>query len=437
MTQLPSELRKRLPKKRTFLIILIFILCLSFASLVAMAQENTVIVDSQTLNIRQGPGMSHDIIDQAEVNDRLQVIDQEDEWLKVSLDGDQVGWVASWLVHQASLTSEAQVPATVTGETVSVRSQASTDGDILGQVEKGDHVSVVHQEGNWSQIVFDDQVAWLSSYYLDFQDQDEDQEGEGQRLVQVNDVDANVRAEPSSQSEKIGTAPAYQTYPYLDSQEGWYKVQYSENRVGYIADFLAEEASSSQEGQASQVGIDNNIPISQATIVLDAGHGGKDPGAVSGDTYEKDLALATAFKLQERLASAGADVILTRSEDEFIPLEGRVDQSIQEYADVFVSLHFDATGTPNSMSGTTTYYHAPSDQGLAESINASLADQASLPNNGVRTADYFVLRNNPRPAVLLELGYMDHDRDLEIIPTSQYQEDVAEAIYQGLLDYFE
>ena len=88
------------------------------------------------------------------------------------------------------------------------------------------------------------------------------------------------------------------------------------------------------------------------------------------------------------------------------------------------------------MSGTTTYYYFDSNLELANIINRYLAQNGPLENNGVRLGDYFVLRSNRQPSILLELGYMNNDVDVQYIDTPSYQATVVEAIYQALREYY-
>src|SRR5699024_6235146 len=415
-------------KKRNFLIIIAIFVCISLASIVALANDNTVIVETSVLNVRQGPGLSHDVITTVHEDERLHVIERQNEWMKIRLDDNQVGWVASWLVYQPEITTESQQTAVITGDYVNIRSQATTDSEILGVVEKDSEVNVVYQDGNWSQIVYNDQVAWVSSYYISFVNGDASEvpSSEASNIVTVLDTESNVRSTPSTSSDVVGRAPAGATYTYLATVNGWHKIQYDENTVGYIADFLVEFNGQIIPDETADVPQESsNTPIADSTIVIDAGHGGHDPGAVNQDMYEKHLTLNTALKLQHRLASTGANIIMTRSDDQYISLAGRVSDSLNSHADAFISLHYDAVATPNSMNGTTTYYYSDSDQGLAEAVNSSLASNSPLSNNGIRVGDYYVLRNNSRPSLLLELGYMNSDTDLEYIFTDQYQDQVA------------
>ena len=149
------------------------------------------------------------------------------------------------------------------------------------------------------------------------------------------------------------------------------------------------------------------------------------------------MALNTAYLLKRRLEDAGSNVVLTRHQDVYVSLNERVAVSHQYQADLFISLHYDAVEEANSVSGTTSYYQIEDNLPIAETINKYLNSLGPLPNNGVRRANYQVLRDNKQAAVLLELGYMNHYTDTQIINTSSYQSTIVEAIYQSLREYYE
>lgn len=438
MTHSSSKNEIVLPKKSHFIFLLVFFCFLSFASIVALANDNTVVVETSVLNVRQGPGLSHDVITEVAENDRLQVIDRQNDWIKVRLNDDTVGWVASWLVNQPEIITESQQSAVVTGDYVNIRSQASIDSEILGVVEKDTEVNVVYQDGNWSQIVYEGQVAWISSFYINFVGEDAGiTVAPSDEMVVIGELDTNVRVEPTTDSEKIGSATAGESYPYISSRNGWHKIQLDDQTEGYVANYLVQYNGQLIPEDIPEPEAQTQTAISDATIVIDAGHGGHDPGAVTDYIYEKDITLNTALKLQSRLLSSGANVILTRSDDYYVSLGNRVAESRNNQADAFISLHYDAVPVANSMSGTTTYYYSETDSILAEYINQALINNGPLPNNGLREGNLYVLRNNSRPSILLELGYMNNDTDLSMIYTDDYQDTVSDAIYQGLLSYFE
>src|SRR5699024_12248014 len=112
---------------------------------------------------------------------------------------------------------------------------------------------------------------------------------------------------PSTSSDVVCRAPAGATYTYLATVNGWHKIQYDENTVGYIADFLVEFNGQIIPDETADVPQESsNIPIADSTIVIDAGHGGHDTGAVNPDMYAKNLTLNTALKIKQRIACTGA-----------------------------------------------------------------------------------------------------------------------------------
>ena len=140
--------------------------------------------------------------------------------------------------------------------------------------------------------------------------------------------------------------------------------------------------------------------------------------------------------LRDRLQDAGTNVILSRSNDTFVSLDNRVQTAHNNQADLFISLHYDAIEVANSMGGTTTYYYSDTNLDLANTINRYLTNMGPLNNNGVRHGNYYVLRTNRQPAILLELGYMNNSTDIQYIHTRAYQSAVVESLYQALREYF-
>ena len=186
-------------------------------------------------------------------------------------------------------------------------------------------------------------------------------------------------------------------------------------------------------------------PISQkwqslenAIIVLDPGHGGDDAGAMSNDEkyYEKDMSMAMAKTVQKALEKAGAKVILTHeSSDQYIYLDDINKLSMEKRADVFLSFHFDSADYANYGTGITTYYYYDKYKDLAQDINEQLQN-LGLENRGIQYASYEVLRETTQPSLLLELGYMNNDTDIQYITSPDYRQKVAEDIVKGLEKYF-
>jgi N-acetylmuramoyl-L-alanine amidase len=173
------------------------------------------------------------------------------------------------------------------------------------------------------------------------------------------------------------------------------------------------------------------------TVIVDAGHGGHDPGGITGQRYvEKVAALDVALRLSARLRTAGHRVILTRGSDTFIELSRRVSISNSSPSKaVFVSVHFNAS--PNTdAAGIETYYCSPQSEGLAQAVHASVMTVARSEDRGVRKARFFVLRYNRRPAVLVELGFLTNAKEgAQIFKSSKYRQSLANAVAAGLRNH--
>jgi N-acetylmuramoyl-L-alanine amidase len=184
------------------------------------------------------------------------------------------------------------------------------------------------------------------------------------------------------------------------------------------------------------------LPISAQlagkVIVVDAGHGGHDPGAQGvGPVPEKTVNLGVALKLVPLLEQRGARVIATRTEDGFLTLDGRADVAEDARADLFVSIHADSC--PRSgVSGATIYVArggSAASHHAAGSIAAAL-ESSGITCRGVRQAGFRVLVGHTRPAVLVECGYLTNPREARLLGTSAHQARLAGAIADGITDHF-
>lgn len=197
------------------------------------------------------------------------------------------------------------------------------------------------------------------------------------------------------------------------------------------------------------------------TICLDPGHGGKDPGNRYGWHSEKTYTLLLAQELSDQLETAGFNVVLTRRKDTFVELPVRPDIANRKHADLFVSLHFNATESGrDSVSGAETYCITPvgasssnaEGQGanygatpanvvekksllLAYQVQKALVKSYGAEDRSVRRARFAVLREAEMPAILVEAGYMTHPTDGKKIFDAGYRKQLAAAIVKGILSY--
>lgn len=185
----------------------------------------------------------------------------------------------------------------------------------------------------------------------------------------------------------------------------------------------------------------NVTAYNKKTIVIDAGHGGYDSGAV-GPTgiKEKDVTLKVALKLGKILESNGVRVIYTRTTDsvtwpsnETQDLAARVAIANSNNIDLYVSIHTNSFN--GSAHGTETYYYNGSAKGkeAAEKVQNELINSIGLYDRGVKTAGYYVLKNTISPSILVELGFIDNRNEEVLLNSDWFQQKCAEAIAKGIL----
>jgi N-acetylmuramoyl-L-alanine amidase len=180
-------------------------------------------------------------------------------------------------------------------------------------------------------------------------------------------------------------------------------------------------------------------PVIQKTIVIDAGHGGVDLGACGRQgTREKDINLEVSMRLKELLEGAGAAVIMSRFEDEYIGLYERPFMANYWFADLFVSVH--ANNQYNTSVHGIEVYHLPGryeSRLLAEKVLQNLSTSTGFRKLGVKLNDFVVIRETLMPSILVELGYLSNFQEESIIKTAEYREKAALGIFQGIIDYYQ
>lgn len=179
-------------------------------------------------------------------------------------------------------------------------------------------------------------------------------------------------------------------------------------------------------------------PNARALVVIDPGHGGKDPGAIGiGGLREVDVVLPISLQVARILEQQGVQVVLTRNADYFVELPGRTAMANRVNADIFVSIHANAVPNRPDVSGLETYYLS-SGLTLARVIhNSVLQSVGGLRDRGVRRARFYVLRHSAMPSVLVETGFVTGYDDSARLATPAYQSQMAEAIARGILQYLQ
>lgn len=176
------------------------------------------------------------------------------------------------------------------------------------------------------------------------------------------------------------------------------------------------------------------------TIVVDAGHGGKDPGTLGTNSPlpEKTIVLLIANEVAERLRDYGHHIVTTRTTDQFVELDKRAQLADLVQADLLLSIHVDARKDPRG-SGATIYM---AHNALSKSEQVAQNIRASFENNGIeclgiRRSNFRVLSKHTRPSVLVECGHLTNWADARKLNTAHYRSYVSAAIVEGVNGYFQ
>jgi N-acetylmuramoyl-L-alanine amidase len=194
-------------------------------------------------------------------------------------------------------------------------------------------------------------------------------------------------------------------------------------------------------------------------VVLDAGHGGRDSGAMCGLVMEKDLTLDIALRAELLLRAAGYTTVLTREDDRYVPLAERATVGNRASDAVFVSIHFN-DGERAAASGVETYYafragSAPArffswlpffnradtgslrmkSESLASCIQAAVVERTRAVDRGIKAEQFYVIANVRHPAALVEGGFMTNKSDVTKLATTEYRQQIAIAISEGVRRY--
>jgi N-acetylmuramoyl-L-alanine amidase len=220
------------------------------------------------------------------------------------------------------------------------------------------------------------------------------------------------------------------------------------------------------------------FPLAVRRVVLDAGHGGSDPGATAAELLEKEITLDIGHRLRTLLAQNGFDVVVTRNTDATLALKDRARLANESRSDIFVSIHVNALAKHTESRGIETYYlgatNDPSltelaaaenrgsgysvadmrkllegvyadvrrdeSQELAASVQRTLFtslrnDDAGLENWGVKRAPFIVLVATDMPAVLAEVGCITNEKEAAMLRRPDYRQKIADALFEGIRGY--
>lgn len=401
-------------------------------------------VTADSLNVRENPSTTARTVGSLKRGVIVDILSQSNGWAEITYSGKNA-WVSSQFLNvNGNTPSNTQKPAepavqfsgTVTASQLNVRDRNALDGKVIGSVTKGQSFKILEETNNWVKIEFrPGKTGWAAGWFFDKTKDSPvitpNQPVKNSSVIILHNG-TNIRKGPTTASSVIHRANQGDAFDVVSVSNDWYEISLPNGATGFVAGWIV-----SSQGNAPQIEKPGaEMHTKNRTIVIDPGHGGRDNGTTGvRGTLEKSLTLKTARLLYDKLRASGTKVILTRDSDSYLSLSSRVSTAHYHNADAFISLHYDSIND-RSVRGMTTYYYNSKQKPLGEQIHASVISKTLLKDRGTRFGDYHVIRENRQNAILLELGYLSNPAEEMLVNTSQYQETVANGIFDGLARYF-
>lgn len=402
------------------------------------------VITAGTLNVRKSPSLSSPIAGAVHRGNTVSITGSVSGWYEIQF-GNAKAWISDNFVELSSTSAEAPPSSSgftgmITVNSLNVRSEASLNGNIIGKVNKGEKYPILTERNNWFEIKLSGgKSGWIAGWFVqktvaDKQNKPSSSSQGADGTVTILHNGTNIRSSGDVQSEVVKRANSGETFSVTGKKGDWYEIKLADGSTAYVAGWIVSIRTSN--GAEASPSRNTSGGIRNKVITIDPGHGGRDSGTVgTRGTLEKLLTMKTAQLLADKLKSAGAEVVLTRKNDEYVSLPSRVSLSHYYGSDAFISIHFDSI-YDSSATGHTTYYNKSYQKDLAYGVHESLASRLPSRDRGVRVGDYHVIRENKQAAILLELGFLSNPTEEANMTSHYYQDLAATAVYHGLNDYF-
>lgn len=332
--------------------------------------------------------------------------------------------------------------AIIQADHLNVRSGPGTDYDTIGQVNTDDVYPVMSQKDDWIEIDFGDETGWVTDEYVTLTDSGDMDDGKRADKAENNDQDSpeqttekevviqndntQIRDEPSTDGQILFFASENETFNLVSKNDEWYEIEH-DNGKGFVHHLLVDN----DDENNKVTGLENK------TIVLDAGHGGRDVGAIgTSGSYEKTFTYLTTTELKKQLEWLGANVVLTRDADEYISLGGRTSLANIKDTDALISIHYNSTPDLPQVSGIGTYYYHKQNKELAKAVQNGVIHTTEANDRGVAFENFHVIRQSFKPSILIELGFISNEDEESRLKGAPYQQKIVTGIVNGLQQYF-
>lgn len=466
--------------KKTLLIIILLLLSNVYA------YGSTGYTNISNIPIYNSSGLSAEIKEILKINSMVEVLEQKDEWCKVKTEDGMTGWIEECFI---TIPSEKYV-VNNTDYSINIRTSPTTGSKQVGQLTPGAKAKYIDTYHSWHIIEYKGDKHYIASWLTDIEYK------QSEKIYFLYDK-INIRSSASLNNKVVAQGNSEDSFEVVGEENGWYKIKLQDNSYGYVAGWLITHDINSYSGDkkiykqttdilnirtgpsveykkihtlkkgesvktiASENGWDkvitksgyvgwcNNhylqevLPLKGKVILLDPGHGGHDPGAISySGKFEKHINLDVAYILKEKLNNLGASVYMTRTNDTYISNKERGRLADNLGADILLSIHHNSLNNSDYF-GMSTYYntinHKEPSYGydLAEAIYLNAITINGVYRDGILDRNYEVLRETNTPAALIEIGFMSNPKEEMNIHNISFQNIMSEKIADGIIDYFQ
>lgn len=470
-------------KGKVFLIIFILLL---FLTTTVYAQSDTGTINISNIGIHSNNQYSSPIVDTLSINNKLTILDETTDWFKVSSPNGNTGWIEQYFVN----VNPDRYVLNTCGSRVNLRTAPTTSSKIVGQISNGEKIKYIDTFHSWYLVEYNGQQVYMASWLGEIV-------SDGSSKVYLIDDKINIRNKPGIYGSVIYQGNKNESFGYYGEIDGWIKIKLPSGEYGYVAGWLVSFNNNFsinkieaykittdnlrlREGPSlndtiisvlkygtkvrvletndrwdkiitndGQVGYSYNEylkdcdPLEGKSILLNAGHGGRDPGSIGfTNKFEKTVNLIVTTKLKDCLENLGAKVFMTRTTDTYINRKVRADMADNLSVDLMFSIHHNAL-TKNDYYGMSTYYDTKNNASgylgktLAECVYQNVVQINSIYEDGVYDRNFEVLRETDVPAALIEIGFMTNKWEEQNIHLSSFQDETIEKIALGIIEYFD
>lgn len=211
------------------------------------ANGDEVMATVSSLHMRSGPGLAYPIIKTINKDERLGVVERQDDWIKVS-SGQASGWVASWYTKPIDTQKSKPQTAISKVDRLNVRSQATIDSAVLTQLSAGDQATIISTQGKWVEITFNQVKGFVTEEYITISNKEDTPPAENvssSPLFQVAVDILNVRSKPDLNSKRVKQVKKGEQYKVLKKQNNWLNIELSKDEDGWVYSFYGTMTSHS------------------------------------------------------------------------------------------------------------------------------------------------------------------------------------------------